>query len=178
MQNSKVHLDYNCKEPFWKFTQKDGEDYCKTCQTTIIDFTGLNKEEIIAILKQQPGKSCGKFYSDQIVIDEKTKQGPSGLKIFFASVLTSILTLTSSAQTDYSETIRTEQSPINNSDSLQPQIENLPEVECYQVPENIDSPVVKKKRRIYIGKYYLSSRFPFIHQPRKGRYRFVGTPSF
>lgn len=74
-QNPKIHLDYNCKEPFWKFKKRDGEDYCKACQTTIIDFTNLNQEEIIAILKQQPGKACGKFYSDQLLIDEKTKQG-------------------------------------------------------------------------------------------------------
>jgi len=179
-QHNKIHLDYNCKVPFWKFKKQNGEDYCKVCNHTIIDFTKLSEQEIINILKEKSANVCGKFYDDQIIIDEKTKKGPSLPKIILASTIASVSAFTLIAQKTV-DPVKTEQLPVisNDNDINQAVIDSLPEVECLQIPqEQSKKSIYDKRSRIYIGKYYLSWKFPFIHKPRRGKFIIQGCPSF
>jgi len=168
-QQNKIHLDYNCKEPFWKFKKQNGEDFCKTCNHSIIDFTNLTNEEIIKIFKEQNGKTCGKFYEDQLLIDEKTIKGPSFSKIVIASAIALITTLKTSAQSTKGESAKIEQSPINNPGATQIQVDSLKEAEYWQLPEYLESTksskIISKNIKIYIRgtRFYIDARFPFIH---------------
>ena len=85
-----IRLDYLCSEPFWKFKKENGIDYCKVCKHTITDFTHLENEELIKVLKEQKEGFCGKYYEDQLIIDDQTKKGPSLYKIILASTIASI----------------------------------------------------------------------------------------
>lgn len=167
-----IRLDYLCSEPFWKFKKENGIDYCKVCKHTITDFTHLENEELIKVLKEQKKGFCGKYYEDQLIIDDQTKKGPSLYKIILASTIASIVSITSNAQIIKKDSVKTEQLSLNSKleNISSSEEEEIGEVECYQVPEEetVVSSGIKGRKYYKIGNssFYFNKKFPFVHKRR------------
>lgn len=163
-QQSVIHLKYQCHEPSWKFKKQGKEVICKSCCRQMLDFTNMTEQEIVFAITNKKKDSCGIFYHEQVIIDKDTKQGPSLTKILVASAIASITTFTGLAQVNNSQPYKTEQNSINNISEAS--VDTLPEVECYQIPEEYSSEKVIENPNT-ANKYYLSWKFPFIHKRKR-----------
>jgi hypothetical protein len=174
MTGKKVHINYLCHQPFWNFKKQGTNDFCKHCNHQIHDFTHSTPEEIIRVLEQNNGKTCGRFYSDQFKEDARTKHSPAAYKIALASLISFFAFTKLEAQSSATDSVKTEQhaNPLfQNSPSDPVVVEKGNAVNTCPVggaPEIITPP---RKRR-----YYVSSRFPFIHKKRT--YMMTGDISF
>jgi hypothetical protein len=63
----KPHIPKPCHESWDDMTPQTGGRYCKECDKTVKDFTGLTNDEISTYLTEHAGeKICGRFSSDQM----------------------------------------------------------------------------------------------------------------
>lgn len=174
-----IHVDYLCKEPFWKFTKRDDNQYCKVCKEDIIDFTQWDEKSVIDHLKLKDGNSCGLFYKEQFIIDDATQTGPSLKAMLIAGGLSSVFSIQGLAQK--------EETGNNTKIELQKDIPivylenvNYSEVEKCDttVLQTGDKPEkekkVRKKHRLYIGNsmIFINFKFPFLHvvKPYRGKF--------
>src|SRR3954464_11479304 len=106
-QENRIHIDYQCHQPFWNFKKKDGEQFCKQCKHTIHDFTQSTPEEILLYLQQNNNKACGAFYKDQVHTSEQTKHSPAAYKIALASVISFFAATEIDAQSTVTDSVKT-----------------------------------------------------------------------
>jgi carboxypeptidase-like protein/type IX secretion system substrate protein len=90
-----------CHEDWNKMTQVQQGRFCNSCEKQVVDFTGMNDEQVLAFFRKPSiGSVCGRFLNDQlnreIIIPKKRIPW---LKYFFQFALPIFLTsLKSSAQ--------------------------------------------------------------------------------
>ncbi len=76
---SKPHISKPCHENWDDMTPQTGGRYCKECDKTVKDFTGLTNDEISTYLTEHAGeKICGRFSSDQL--NDQSDTSPTTLK--------------------------------------------------------------------------------------------------
>jgi len=99
----------------WENMESDmGGRHCRLCSKTVIDFTKLSNEEILAYLSHQ-GNGCGKFSRFQIdglnnQFNEYVNSRPAWKKLMAAAAVISALSF---AKTDAKPVLqKTEQAPI------------------------------------------------------------------
>ncbi|WP_161599605.1 hypothetical protein [Hymenobacter nivis] len=61
-----VHIPTPCAESWAAMTPRGPGRHCAACQKTVVDFTQKTDGEILAMLKQATGRTCGRFYADQL----------------------------------------------------------------------------------------------------------------
>jgi hypothetical protein len=71
-----LNVQTPCSENFNKFTPTQAGGFCSSCQTEVIDFTKMNKQEIIDYFSNSNAKDiCGRFNNKQLkTYDMKTKK--------------------------------------------------------------------------------------------------------
>lgn len=176
-----IKVDYLCSQPFWNFTKKSREEFCKVCRHSITDFSDLSTDEILDKLKNAKGKTCGTFYPDQFIINEQTRRSPPVYQLVFASAFTFLVsTFSSRAQQVISEPVKTEQHyttkelneiyPVCFPDStIQDYEAAAEEIKKYKRNRGL------KLFRIGRSTFYLSSRFPFIRRYRMHRGKVISS---
>jgi hypothetical protein len=173
-----IHIEYLCNEPFWKFTKKGNESYCKVCKHHINDFSNFSKNDAIEYITKQGGETCGIFFKDQFIIDNDTEVGTSFKSLLFAGGLTVLLNTTVSAQSNR-DSIKIEQKSSWDSTVLKRLVrDQVTENDTASINnEKVSNILFKnKKHRLRIGRtlFYINGRFPFlhIHRIRMGKIRY------
>jgi len=54
-----------CRENWHEMRPDDDGRYCLHCAKTVVDFTGMSDEQIIAFLEDSHGKICGRLNEKQ-----------------------------------------------------------------------------------------------------------------
>lgn len=180
MKPSAPKVSFLCKQPFWNFSEKDGQSWCKSCQRQIPDLREADPETIADLLKRDGGESCGLFYRDQFEINEQTKKGPPVLRIVLASALT-IFTASkvhSQTVTDSVKTVQTDSvsKPQNQSEAPAAEIVQNPVVQ-ENYPVQAKRPLFTRRKHLFwLGRkdVWISWRFPFLHirRPVRGRFKY------
>ncbi|WP_231372753.1 carboxypeptidase-like regulatory domain-containing protein [Aureivirga sp. CE67] len=65
-RNETISVPNPCSEKFKNFTPTEKGGFCQSCQTEVIDFTNMSKEEILSYLKNRNEKVCGYFQKEQL----------------------------------------------------------------------------------------------------------------
>lgn len=65
-QNYILKIDNPCGQDWASMTKTDMGKFCSHCSKTVIDFTQLNDNEVLQIVKQNSGKLCGHLTQDQL----------------------------------------------------------------------------------------------------------------
>ncbi len=173
-RDKNVKVDYLCSQPFWSFKKSNGNEFCKVCKHSIIDFSTSSTDEIIETFKNANGKTCGTFYPDQFIINEETRRSPSLHRLIYASAITFLSTMfTSQAQNTLNNPAKTEQHYTTEElNEIYPVC--LPEDSSEVISDNIEKPQIRKKnirgiKLFKIGRrsFYLSARFPFFHSYKR-----------
>lgn len=60
-----VKLSFACQQNWETFTQVAGGRLCGTCKHIVHDFTNSTPEEVAKVMKDNPGRVCGRFRSLQ-----------------------------------------------------------------------------------------------------------------
>ncbi|AMJ67548.1 carboxypeptidase-like regulatory domain-containing protein [Hymenobacter sp. PAMC 26628] len=61
-----VHIPTPCAESWAAMTPRGPGRHCAACQNTVVDFTQKTDAEILAVLQQAAGRSCGRFAAEQL----------------------------------------------------------------------------------------------------------------
>ncbi|OGX83568.1 carboxypeptidase-like regulatory domain-containing protein [Hymenobacter coccineus] len=61
-----VHIPQPCAESWAAMTPRGPGRHCAACQQTVVDFTQKTNGEILAMLKQATGNTCGRFAAGQL----------------------------------------------------------------------------------------------------------------
>jgi len=171
-----IRVEYLCNEPFWKFTKTGTNEYCKVCKHQIKDFTNLDKQSAFDAINEAADGTCGIFFKDQFLIDDRTQIGASFKTLLFVSSLSTLLTLNANAQNSNYESTKTEQRPDSLFKKNTEPIRQDSILKCVTYEKDdagLTSVAYKKKHRLRIGRVsiYINGRFPFlhIHKMRRGR---------
>jgi hypothetical protein len=65
-QSYKVTINNPCEKEWASMTQNGTGRHCSHCSTTVVDFTQLTDNEIVHIIKQTPGRLCGRLTNQQL----------------------------------------------------------------------------------------------------------------
>jgi hypothetical protein len=91
LKNTIVRIDKPCNQNWEEMIASDMGRFCNNCKKTVTDFTGMSDQEIVSVIKQSKGESCGRFRKSQvnreIYYTEKTT------KINFGKIFTPLLLL-------------------------------------------------------------------------------------
>ncbi len=158
-------MNFTCSRSWEEMTPMEGGRFCNSCQKPVIDFTGWDRNELIAFFKTKPD-SCGQFEAHQVdpSLIPIEDVGNGIRRGFFASL--TALALASAQAQDPPAPIATEQvlgTPIRKGHAI-PQVDTASTSPCIELARN-PSDVAKRspnERRVY-----LSSRFPFVHVRRR-----------
>ncbi|WP_196888347.1 carboxypeptidase-like regulatory domain-containing protein [Aureivirga sp. CE67] len=88
MQKIKISIPQPCSEKFKNFTQTEKGGFCQSCQTEVIDFTKMSKEEIITFFQNKSSKNtCGRFRKEDLdfVLTETKKVKPKKYNLLGAA---------------------------------------------------------------------------------------------
>lgn len=66
MSSLRVHIPAPCAESWDAMTPTGLGRHCTACQKTVVDFTQKTDAEILAILRQATGSTCGRLRPDQL----------------------------------------------------------------------------------------------------------------
>ncbi len=55
-----------CSENWDNFIHTEDGGYCKSCEKTVLDFTGMSEKEIANFFKSKPSHVCGRFHPGQL----------------------------------------------------------------------------------------------------------------
>jgi hypothetical protein len=61
-----IHIPTPCHEDWGKMTPKQQGRFCQSCSKVVVDFTEKTKEEIIDVLDNASGNTCGRFNTSQL----------------------------------------------------------------------------------------------------------------
>ncbi|MDQ3190227.1 MAG: hypothetical protein M3Q58_01390 [Bacteroidota bacterium] len=166
--NSEIKVEFMCAQPFWKFSVKGPNDYCKVCKHNIYDFRNAGNEDVLKAIKQNGGEVCGTFYKDQFIIDDNTKYGANILGLFLAGSISLLSAIISNAQTNYPESPKTEQHEVKSKTVFDQETKaDSLTADCVVHEPTEETAPKKRKRKVLmrIGRTHVacSLRFPFIH---------------
>ncbi len=87
-----LHIPEACHENWDRMTSVEKGRFCSSCQKQVVDFTGMNDEQLLAFFKRSTGSVCGRFMQDQLGrrIEIPKKQIP-WVKYFFQFLLPGFL---------------------------------------------------------------------------------------
>ena len=67
MKNSiRLSIENPCHEKWESFSMQSNGGFCSTCEKTVVDFTKLSDEAILAFFANKPARTCGRFRDDQL----------------------------------------------------------------------------------------------------------------
>jgi hypothetical protein len=68
MANEMVQLNIlqPCHEDWQQMTPAEKGRFCGQCKKTVVDFTSMPDEDLLAYFKQETGKTCGRFFEQQL----------------------------------------------------------------------------------------------------------------
>ena len=170
-------MRFNCDRGWETLAPDKGGRFCDSCQKTVIDFTGWNREELIAWFKREP-ETCGMFERHQVdpryvPIEQVGRNARRG----FLAMLTAFSLGAAHAQAP-TEPARMEQTPrtpgtgTERGDRAHRPYSVNPKktwAECPAIPER-----TPRRHKVRV---YLSRSFPFVHVGKR-RFRAIGCPSF
>lgn len=55
-----------CNQDWAQLSTAEGGRFCESCNKTVTDFTGLSDQELISVIAQTNGNSCGRFHISQL----------------------------------------------------------------------------------------------------------------
>jgi hypothetical protein len=93
----KLSVPSPCKQKWETFRQAEAGGFCSSCNKTVLDFTRMNDEEVLAWFEHAKGNTCGRFRPRQL----KTYASPDmpriyvGFPLFRAALAFVVLTLIS-----------------------------------------------------------------------------------
>ncbi|GAB3925555.1 carboxypeptidase-like regulatory domain-containing protein [Mucilaginibacter myungsuensis] len=115
-----ISIPQNCAESWNKMTQNNDGRFCTACASTVVDFTAMSPDEVIAYLTASP-KTCGRFGATQLDrINEQLKEQPLFAPNFWKRVMVAATVFFTTqqvvkAQDNAAITIKTEQVPVEKS---------------------------------------------------------------
>ncbi|WP_460969099.1 carboxypeptidase-like regulatory domain-containing protein [Spirosoma migulaei] len=64
----RIHLtiDTPCQQHWQKMKSVDTGRFCDHCQKTVVDFSGLTDQQIVEVVNQSTGSTCGRFRLSQL----------------------------------------------------------------------------------------------------------------
>ena len=87
-----LHIPTPCHENWDNMSPVDKGRFCMSCQKKVIDFTGMNDEQLIAYLKKPAASTCGRFDESQLNRDINVLQKRiPWMKYFFQFALPAFL---------------------------------------------------------------------------------------
>ena len=87
-----LHIPTPCHENWDNMSPVDKGRFCMSCQKKVIDFTGMNDEQLIAYLKKPAASTCGRFDERQLNRDINVLQKRiPWMKYFFQFALPAFL---------------------------------------------------------------------------------------
>ena len=87
-----LHIPTPCHENWDNMNPVDKGRFCMSCQKKVIDFTGMNDEQLIAYLKKPAASTCGRFDESQLNRDINVLQKRiPWMKYFFQFALPAFL---------------------------------------------------------------------------------------
>lgn len=63
---SHPQLEFRCPEKFSSMSPKGEDRHCAVCNRIVTDFSGKTNDEILSVLQERSGKSCGHFRAVQL----------------------------------------------------------------------------------------------------------------
>jgi hypothetical protein len=101
MQKIQLSIPTPCHEDWQQMTPSEQGRFCGACQKTVVDFTNMSDNQIIAYFKEPRASVCGRLHPDQINRDiTQPKKRLPWVRHFFTITLPAFLwSLKSSGQT-------------------------------------------------------------------------------
>jgi len=168
----KIELENNCHQNWDRMSPAEGGRFCNQCNKTVIDFSGLSHQEILARLSTGT-KLCGRFTNVQL---DRHVAGPVELnprKSLFTWLSGLLLFFSYKPLSAGRQPVATEQGPAHHTSSgirfSIPEIEK-DSVRTKEEPK-ADKPSRPKKEkgvafRTKRNTFYWCRRFPFIRKRR------------
>ena len=169
-------MRFSCDQRWEDMAQAGNDRFCLSCQKPVIDFTGWERDALVAWFKEQPD-TCGMFRAEQV--DPSLiamKEVDLGVRKGLFATLAALAFTTAQAQVVTPSPALMEQTEGRT--PRQTQIKEQPaelELERCWVEKETISAGTSKSRSSARSKLYLSKRFPFVH---RRRFRTIGCPSF
>jgi hypothetical protein len=67
----KIQIPTPCNENWDEMIPNEKGSFCNVCNKTVIDFTSMNEQELIAYFEnKKPGTTCGRLRTDQLSKEE------------------------------------------------------------------------------------------------------------
>ncbi|MBK7137544.1 MAG: hypothetical protein IPH74_00360 [Bacteroidetes bacterium] len=67
----KIQIPIPCHENWDEMIPNEKGNFCKVCNKTVIDFTNMSEQELIAYFEnKKPGATCGRLRADQLTKEE------------------------------------------------------------------------------------------------------------
>lgn len=87
-----IQIPVPCHEKWEEMEHSAGGGFCKSCQKTVIDFTGMTDSQLLEYFTKYPSHTCGRFHTGQLEqpIEIPVKRIP-WLKYFFQISLPALL---------------------------------------------------------------------------------------
>ena len=88
-RSATVHIAQLCPQSWAAMTPEVPGCHCAACQKTVVDFTQKTDAEILAVLKQAAGGTCGRFRAEQLArpLLPLAAQGPSRWRAWLAAAV-------------------------------------------------------------------------------------------
>ena len=64
--NLNLSIPSPCGQKWQAFIPTPDGGFCSSCNKVVVDFTGMNDEQIVDFFKNKPAHTCGRFRPDQI----------------------------------------------------------------------------------------------------------------
>jgi hypothetical protein len=66
MKKFKLEISKPCHQDWNTMTTEEQGRFCKSCQKTVIDFTGMSDRQLAEFFRKPKGEVCGRLYNDQL----------------------------------------------------------------------------------------------------------------
>src|SRR5690606_5620792 len=80
MNQIALNIPTPCSEQWGNFTKTPQGGFCSSCQKTVIDFTTMTDDEILAFFKTKPAHTCGRFRPNQLKLYSMPATTATGIR--------------------------------------------------------------------------------------------------
>ncbi len=173
-------MHFTCDQRWEDMAPLGNDRFCHSCQKPVIDFTGWERDAMVAWFKERP-LSCGQFRAEQIDPSlVAMKELDLGVRRGFFAALAALTFATAHAQQGTPSHAPTEQAPHSAVRATHATPPAKLEVDRCWVEKETRAVDKSSTRSAPRRKLYISKRFPFIHLRHRrtmGRIA-MGCPSF
>lgn len=165
-------MRFTCDQT-WEAMESQGSDrFCDRCANPVIDFTNTERTTLLKFYEAEPG-TCGRFTLEQLEPDLVPLPAVHRQLLKGAISVLAVLALhTSNAQSPTAPGPATEQTTGDRRGQEQVPVELWEK--CWI--EKDTGPITATATPVPKVRYYVSTRFPFVHKRRQ--FRVIGCPSF